>query len=674
MKTTFRGVAVAVVVIVLGTFTWQLTSLDQTEVETPQYDATATAEPRTRAAADHTAPPLVERIVPAHEERSIRTPPLPTTIVAAEPTAPAGWVGIVENAQGDALAGISVRLCDVTELTVRRRGRSRDALVPGELLVKTTTSAADGTFRLADVAPQRVYAMTFDDGGSFARHVERVSIARATRAGADFDLGRFVLTAERCRARGHVVDEDGTPLAGAMVADAPARAGKSPDGRAVLVVDRPGGGIPFRAQEGRSAGYGWDDVFPSKPVFTGPDGSFDLPARSSGRTSFDLLVRSDSHLAVTRSSAAIPDGVVDVGTIVLAAGAMLVGTVVDDLNQPVAGAEIYVGAQGESPEGIPAPIERSLLAYLERRTTTDRNGRFEIRGVTSTVHALAVTLEGRFAVTLATPGKDDARVILPPARELYLLVRDENGRPRGDVDLSVFAGPLATLAPLDLTTRRSDGGDGRIRLTRLMATEYSILIRAAGYEDDWVQVDLTFGATSIAHTLVPIVRPEFVVLDHDTGAPIREATIRAGKEGATTDANGRVTWSTPAPPNGLKVIVSAPGYVTADATAAAAAARVEVRLAPLGVLRGRVRTTAANAKIRASLVSLIDRRQRMGASTSLDAHGGFELRAAGGRYELVGIEIDGTSGAREIVWRRPVEVVARKTGSVDVDEATADPP
>lgn len=143
----------------------------------------------------------------------------------------------------------------------------------------------------------------------------------------------------------------------------------------------------------------------------------------------------------------------DAGYLVLDAGAVAEGRVVDPQGQPIPGARVRLVPLMESPQAL-APVSESFFAA--RNAVTDRSGRYRFERIVPGDWMLEAAAAGRLSVRTSgftlLPGPDNPLdlVVLPPALELRVRVTDPEGRALAD-------------AAVRATERRS----GRVHLGRL---------------------------------------------------------------------------------------------------------------------------------------------------------------------------------------------------------------
>jgi protocatechuate 3,4-dioxygenase beta subunit len=245
---------------------------------------------------------------------------------------------------------------------------------------------------------------------------------------------------------GRVVDENGAPIAGALVA---CTASLTPDPRELdaAAFDDPAR-LLERARERLSQ---------RREATSGPDGTFRVAAIAGGRT-VTVSARARAFQVTTRQAARPTDADVDVGAVVLRRGAVVSGRVVDRANVPVAGAQVSRRNKDE-PRGVDGiNLNGSLwgpggelfeLMRGQGDATTDADGRFELANTQPgeftlrARHAEHPTLR-REGLTVA-PGAElaDVILVLEPGASIAGRLLDV---PAGAKELRVLAAPPADAA------------------------------------------------------------------------------------------------------------------------------------------------------------------------------------------------------------------------------------
>ena len=454
-------------------------------------------------------------------------------------------------------------------------------------------TAPDGSFRVDGVPPGRWTASAWAPGWLLAGTV-------------DFTAGRGDVVVELVPggvAEGIVVDEQGAPVAGAVVtarspggvevsADAtelelrralglalrPALTGAMPPGADSQYLPRGElgvmlGPIPFAPPPGaarttvamltdaddpavdRAATVAPLPIDPAyQPTWvTGADGRFRLTGVPAG--AFTLRAAATGYATGHGRPVLFGLGQIVTGlTLVLERGVVVVGRVTDQRGAPVVGAIVRL-APAAVPDG-PDAVE----------VTTDADGRYRAGPLAG---ALAVTVRawghGDFAGALdlrkppagAAPGADrvyDIALVVADA-ELEGVVEDPSGLPVIGARVVIDGGSADGRAAVS-------GAGGRFRLTMLAAGTLGVRVEHADYPPqrftvttgDNARLALSFGGGL-----------ELVVFDHHTGANLAGLPVLAtgpakARRELVTDDGGRVRLL-PIAPGEWQLAVRTPGYV-----------------------------------------------------------------------------------------------------------------
>ncbi|MGD8898160.1 MAG: carboxypeptidase-like regulatory domain-containing protein, partial [Acidobacteriota bacterium] len=430
--------------------------------------------------------------------------------------------GRVQDARGGPVVAATVRLW------AGRGGRVGDDLSAVEPVPQATTTGPDGTFRF-DAASDTYNRLRVEAPGlaTVERDVRRAGalarpitlslgrVLHGTVTGPDGRTpagGAVVRYEGRTSTRWHEVRSDGTFLiegvpagaGGEVVADGGARgravvpvtAGATEPVRVILastatltgrVVDAdtgrpiPGVRLVARAEDG--------DAFLAR---SGRDGRYalaGLPPRS-----YRLRVDDEGYVPWSREVAVAP-GQGETQDVPLVRGARLTGRVVDEAGTPVENATVRVfrGGEGRLRDFVRQMqgVGRMDLA----RTAPD--GTFEANrlrpGGSQRIVVRHEDFEDRALGGIdLSPGATTAgvRVVLRRGLELKGLVRDEEGRPLGGVEVELrrpvrFRGRRGGMAVTMLgpggLLRRETGADGRFEFRGLEEGDYTLTARRPGY-------------------------------------------------------------------------------------------------------------------------------------------------------------------------------------------------
>lgn len=407
--------------------------------------------------------------------------------------------GVVVDANGSPIADAAIRV---------------GAMVAG--CFDATRTGPDGTFVARDLATRcRVGAAASQFAPSPMFHL-------TGSAGATQQL-RIVLHGVPAQLRGSVVDRDGQPVAGALVA-----------------IEHQG--------IWRPTGSGPDTTTPETgPVWSDQDGRFTASPLASGP--YRVRILSDEH-ATWREAVSVEAGeTLDVHAVLLR-GASLTGVVRTADGTPIAGASIriesereivngsYTDAEGRyritsvAPgkflvrarptlqsqlttsqqmtfaDGVPytwhvvlpnmqdlrgrvlahdgAPAAKRLVVAghtresgLEWSAQTDADGRFRLRGCRTGVPMFVRVKDGRFAQVVlddVVPGNDELVVRLPPPGRVFVrgVVVDGDGRPLPGTEVWLRADP-------DTAHVVNDVGTGAFEFGPLPAGRYSLALEPPGH-------------------------------------------------------------------------------------------------------------------------------------------------------------------------------------------------
>lgn len=465
-----------------------------------------------------------------------------------------GWKGRVVDHGKQPVAGCGVRLYRGAMDTVVMEGLDLFADEPNytpQYVAGETKTAEDGRFEIHGVWPRAFYVLFAGIGTDAPMHQ---LVTRIPSPGEVVDLGDIELPNAGV-ITGVVVDDDGEPVAGALV-----RAADLPGTLAAFFpVERfdPQGALLIREEASRMKVLEMPKWV--KPAFD------DLPipsARTDSEGAFRLVgVVPGSNLLATTQRGFLSDmkpsiqvragQVKDAGRIKLRRGEELVGRVVDSGGKPVAGAEILAGSTLSM-----APVD-----LAQRLGTTDAEGKFSGQGfapgkvtvaarrgkghtwVLAEPQAIAgdvvVTLPGVFAVNVTVAFADGQPVKQPRFR----LLQGKPGEGAAEMHLLGFA------PAIDLASRSKVVADGQWRIENLLAGHYTLVADAPGcaMAHAAFQVDAADAAVSMK-----LVEPQLFhvrVLGHEN-KPIRNARIFAEARGnrlqdmptlcGHTDADGRL--------------------------------------------------------------------------------------------------------------------------------------
>lgn len=370
---------------------------------------------------------------------------------------------------------------------------------------KRSWSGPDGRFALRRLPAGRVHKVT----------ATREGFAPASRLADSSAPVRLVLL-QGTVAAGRVVDEQGSPVAGAELTLSEAEQDPA------VLASR----LDFRA-------------------VSDAEGRFQLPHVSAGR--FDLKAARTGFSTTTVSGILIPEGQAraDLGEVTLPPGAAIEGIVVDERDKPVQGAEVVLtpsGLDGFRPDAsfwfrgpaVTGPDGRFLIADLRRGTRV---------GLKAVHPELAPAEMGGVEVPTAEP----VRLRLARPRSLEGRVRDRLGEPVAGARLFVSDTAGAPLGGgWDRTPAHATADpEGRFVLDGLKPGTAYVTAKASGYRTraaQAVEVPETGQAQPVEITLEPGTFLEGTVRD-GRGNPVPEARVMVqgerGGDVAPVDAEGR---------------------------------------------------------------------------------------------------------------------------------------
>jgi hypothetical protein len=291
---------------------------------------------------------------------------------------------------------------------------------PTDDVPEMTTADKDGHFALGPLPPGR-YQM-------IARVPDHVLMeSPELRLRPDVTSSISLRLARAGRLVGRVVDEHGQPMAGVAVTAVTATGARtSADELTVL-----SGILPLAAEAAGLPGQALGRPGKGPTPTTDARGRFALDEMPPGRIRLDVV--HPDRLPVRRDALALGAGErLDVGDLVLQAGALLAGRVLDEAGRPIEGARVEA-----RPRASGSPI----------RMASDHDGHFTLRvpGGDYALVALAPSRapESLFAVH-AVPGEPVKPIELRLPRADGIIegvVRDTGGKPLPHVNVSVLTVP-----------------------------------------------------------------------------------------------------------------------------------------------------------------------------------------------------------------------------------------
>jgi len=439
----------------------------------------------------------------------------------------AGLVGRLVEPDGRPIPGMRVALLEF------EAGILFDAAGLDEpersLELEETVTNAEGRFVLNGARASAIHALGIDLGGPRATfrvldhglvHRERVDIG-------DVVLAPYgVLT-------GRVLDDDGAPLAGARVRVAPLPAevlqGQPQDFRPeslVAVSMTPMGGQGHLVIELPGWVRSAIERFPIPTTESRDDGTF----RLEGVPLTNIVVGIDRRGLVGANAGPIDmsGGLHDLGDVVLKRGRTVTGVVEDDSGDPVAGVEVFAGAE----------LVPGIAAMLQPAGLSDENGEFRLEGVYETGNIVATARRSRSEAwkTSVSPRADGILIELGSLVTLTVNVRNPAGQPLSGVDLRVApARPRNQMSFFDVTAflprpptptgTFSEVEPGRYVNAKLGAGTYEVAARQAGFAPGFLEANCQAETTELTLTMPTGRRLEVTVVDAASKAPVADSQV-----------------------------------------------------------------------------------------------------------------------------------------------------
>ncbi len=531
MQRSFVLVLVLVLAAVLGAV-WWFTHGDPAPppVDRPPAETPLSPDPVTTASAgpqESTGRPS-ERIAVAMQPAGWRDDP---EILASL----TGWKGRVIDHTKAPVAGCGVRLYRGAFDSVLPDGMdlfAEESTYAPHYVAGETKTGDDGRFEFNGVWPRAFFVLFAGIGTDAPTHQ---LLARSPSPGEVVDLGDIVLPNAGVVV-GTVVDEEGEPLAGALVraADLPGSlAGFFPVERfdpegALLIREQ---NSPWRVVEMPKWVKSAFEDLPIPTARSGPDGAFRLVGVVPGNNMLATTQR--AFLSDVKPGLQIRAGQTkDVGRIKLRRGEELTGRVVDAKGKPVAGAEVFAGST----------IAIAPVDLAQRLAPTDAEGRFAGTGFVPGRVTVAARRSKGHAWALAQPQAiaGDVVVVLPSTFAVDVRVTLTDGQPVKEPRLRVLPGRpgqgatemhlLGFSAPIDLRDRLRPVGDGAFRIENLGTGSYVLLADAPGLAMSFVGFDILDADASVA---LQMTQPQLfsVRVIADQERPVRNARVFGSPRG-----------------------------------------------------------------------------------------------------------------------------------------------
>jgi protocatechuate 3,4-dioxygenase beta subunit len=371
---------------------------------------------------------------------------------------------------------------------------------------RTARTGADGTATLKPVHPGWVAVQVSATGYAPGHSFTQVGSAGAT--------GTIKVTLRKGFAvSGRVVDEGGSPLAKVRVTTAG-------------IWDMPGSGV--------------------EPVITDTKGQFTFAALAPG--SHTLLATDGEHAPAHSAPVTVADAPIRNVTITMKAGGVLAGTVVDDVGKPVPFATVRVAGD-----------DQQMWRVDSRQATSDRSGRFELRGL-ARVKLRARAESDAAASSIATvdlaakPEVKDLKLVLDVKGTIAGIVVTDTNEPVSEVQVNAFPDILGGASPdavslAGMSSATTDGA-GKFTIRGLPEGEYRLrAARSSGGQYEWGQQG-TPAKTGDKAVKITLAADGSVVgkLVLENGNAPKLATVQVGYQPSTPSAaDGTFTLTAVAP-------------------------------------------------------------------------------------------------------------------------------
>jgi len=255
--------------------------------------------------------------------------------------------------------------------------------------------------------------------------------------------------------RGIVVDESGTPVAGA----------------AVRVGESPSTAVPWEA----ASVAGRLDVTVRTAALSAADGTFTCAASDDE----SLVAAAHPSFRSSRSQPTHAPGVDWCRLVLLPRTTVLGGRVLDRQRQPIAGALVAARVLAAVARAADGTWTGGPLAEF---ATTDAAGRFQFHALPEGGAGLYASAPGHgraesYPTTTAGGATDDFEIVLAPSIQITGVVRSADGAALHDLSVDVLR-QLSGLRGLSQVATTPVHGDGRFAFARLQAPPFELLVRA----------------------------------------------------------------------------------------------------------------------------------------------------------------------------------------------------
>jgi protocatechuate 3,4-dioxygenase beta subunit len=521
--------------------------------------------------------------------------------------------GVVEDSRGHPVSAATVVVGErvdsaqtATESDSQSERATRSAVV--RQLGSTVT---DSSGRFAIRIPEEAVVISVL---AWAPGYERGRKNVAIRAGAATAPVLMHLP-DAMRVSGRIVSESGVPLAGATVS----------------FQHKPGdmaGGVPRTA--------------------SGSDGEFALDGlgHEPEVVKIALVGYETTRIAVSRESLKASQGL---GDIVLKRGAILAGTVVDDVRMPIQDAIVQVWREG----------------LLLDEGATDGDGSFECAGLErDVVYEVTAIAKAHVGATISSAPTASVVIALRRTNPLRGRVLDvASGLPIETFEIDVAPG--SRTANAQAGSRAFSSEDGRFEWTDLPPGQLRVGARASGYPRIELPIQLRPGSDAqLDFGLKRGVDVRGYVADGASGAPVEGATVtwvydglqpigrmpyHVAQDAYTTDRGGSFEIRG-LPPSDVAITVSSPSHRSATQTIRAGeVSYVEFALKPGISVQGRV-VTAGGSPVPSAAVQLMNLEKAITGGHATDPSGRFLFRnLSPGRYQIRAEALEGHSRPLELL-------------------------
>lgn len=578
----------------------------------------------------------------------------------------------------------------------------------------------EGRFLIPGAVSNGLHAFAIDSGGG--RSTLRV-VEHGLEPGRLTDVGDIVLP--RCgTVTGTVYDEDGEPVPGARVRIAP-----------IPEIALQGTGIldlrekcmVAGADGGEALGVQLPDFLmanmkrlPIPTTTTAEDGTFRLEGVPFATVCGG--VDKPGYVATVISTFTMSQEEQSVGELDLEVGRRVTGRVIDELGEPVAGAEVCAGVTS-----MLAPV-----GILQPTNVTAEDGTFEVIGISELGTPMAsARRSGRDSwVTKKASGSDaSVEIVLSAAARLVVRVEDEEGEPVSGADVKLReqdgkseAIPALALSMLNIRTTTpppsvEEREPGIYVVDALGLGEWVVRVESELHAPAETKIKHSSEETECVITCRPARTVTAVVLDAATGLPIENAYVRVagqsdrllgGFAARFSDVEGRAVLG-PLPLAGDKALeqnmgwftlepimtVEHPAYGSEGKLLPKDSDQVVFEMTPACTLNGRV-TWAGSAPLEIYMVSLVRRPSERGVgspgsdttmmmsmmmssprTTLTDLAGEFRFSGlAAGSYEMIlsrrfldsdPLEFIIKQQEPEIVLTQPVEIASGDDNFTEIE-------